>query len=129
MPGGGRSTAPALRIGIARERQGDATGKTGVVGHEEASSETIVQAWLDAAADPGIEVEAPFTLRVGEQELSCIALCGTSDTRKAGWSSGEVCRSGRKRSTYWSQRWSLGTDSPSSVTLTLGTTALYSWTP
>lgn len=34
----------------------------------------LVQAWLDAATDLGIDVVAPFTLRVDAQELECVAL-------------------------------------------------------
>jgi hypothetical protein len=34
----------------------------------------LVQAWLDAATHLGIEVVAPFTLRVDAKELQCVAL-------------------------------------------------------
>jgi hypothetical protein len=34
----------------------------------------LVQAWLDAATDLGIDVVAPFTLGVDSKELQCVGL-------------------------------------------------------
>lgn len=42
--------------------------------NEQIPSEGFERAWLDAASDLGIDVVAPFTLRVAERDLTCVAL-------------------------------------------------------
>ena len=48
--------------------------KTAPVDDEQLLNGELLRAWLDAADDLGIDVVAPFTLRVDEQEVHCIAL-------------------------------------------------------
>ena len=48
--------------------------KTAPVDDEQLLNGELLRAWLDASDDLGIDVVAPFTLRVDEQEVHCIAL-------------------------------------------------------